>query len=76
MQVNMHEAKTQLSQLAERALNGETIIIAKAGKPIVQLIPHTENRKQRVSGAFKGKIQISSDFNDADSDIQSMFDGK
>ncbi len=41
MQVNMHEAKTQLSRLAERAWEGEEVIIAKAGKPYLRLVPLT-----------------------------------
>jgi prevent-host-death family protein len=39
MQVNMHEAKTKLSNLVERALSGEEIIIARDGQPAVQLTP-------------------------------------
>lgn len=38
-QVNLYEAKTQLSSLVERAAKGEEIIIAKAGKPMAKLIP-------------------------------------
>ena len=38
IQANMHEAKSNLSQLADRAAEGETVIIAKAGKPYVQLV--------------------------------------
>jgi prevent-host-death family protein len=37
MQVNIHEAKTQLSKLIEKAMNGEEVVIAKAGKPMVKL---------------------------------------
>ncbi len=40
---NMHEAKTQLSQLVERALNGDEVIIARHGKPVVRLIPYFPN---------------------------------
>ena len=36
---NIHEAKTQLSKLVERALEGEEVIIARAGKPVVRLVP-------------------------------------
>ena len=46
MLVNMHEAKTQLSKLGELSLKGEKIIIAKAGKPLWQLIPYTESKKK------------------------------
>ena len=37
---NMHEAKTQLSQLVTRALNGDEVIIARHGQPVVRLIPY------------------------------------
>jgi prevent-host-death family protein len=39
VKVNIHEAKTQLSRLIERALKGEEVTIAKAGHPLVRLIP-------------------------------------
>lgn len=41
-QVNMHEAKSQLSALIARALAGETITIARAGTPVVDIVPHHE----------------------------------
>ena len=55
MQVNMHEAKSQLSRLGELARQGERVIIAKAGKPHLELIPYRE-RKERVAGGYEGKI--------------------
>jgi prevent-host-death family protein len=61
---NIHEAKTQLSKLIESALAGEEIIIAKAGKPLVKLIPYQENRKPRIPGGWEGKVIISDDFDD------------
>lgn len=48
MLVNMHEAKTQLSKLGELSLKGEAIIIAKAGKPLWQLIPYVEVKKKKT----------------------------
>ena len=42
MKVNMHEAKSQLSRLGELAWQGEEIVIAKAGKPYLDLVPHRE----------------------------------
>ena len=52
MQVNMHEAKSQLSALAERVLNGEEIVIAKSGKPILDLVAHNPSRGKRRPGRF------------------------
>jgi prevent-host-death family protein len=44
VQVNLYEAKTQLSSLVERAANGEEIVIAKANKPMARLVSISENR--------------------------------
>lgn len=59
--VNMHEAKTSLSRLVERALAGEEVVIARKGKPLVKLVPVEKQRKQRVPGRYKGKIWIAPD---------------
>ncbi|WP_176692742.1 prevent-host-death protein [Photorhabdus luminescens] len=59
LQVNMHEAKSNLSQLA--------------GKPYVQLAPI--NQQDRVPGGFEDLITIGEDFFDADREIQFMFQG-
>jgi len=61
MQTNMHEAKSKLSQLAEKALKGERVIIAKAGKPLVQLIPYSE-AIHRQFGQFKSEFRMADDF--------------
>jgi len=76
MQVNMHEAKTQLSALGEKAWEGETIVIAKAGKPYLDLLPHKEGRGQRQPGRFKGQIRVADDFDKTPDDIISAFEGE
>ena len=53
--VNIHEAKTHLSRLVQRAHDGEEIILAKAGKPYARLVP-LENKKERVPGMVKGRV--------------------
>lgn len=53
--VNIQEAKAQLSQLLDRVLSGEEILIAKAGKPVVRLLPVNE-RVPRVPGIAEGKV--------------------
>ncbi len=53
--VNVHEAKTNLSKLLDRVLGGEEIIIARAGKPVVRLMPVGE-RLPRVPGLARGKV--------------------
>ncbi len=59
--VNMHQAKTSLSKLVERALAGEDIVIARNGEPLVKLVPVPKERKPRVPGRGKGKIWIAPD---------------
>jgi prevent-host-death family protein len=61
---NIHEAKTHFSKLIERVLNGEEVIIAKAGKPVARILPVINNVSPRVPGIDKGKIMIMPDFND------------
>jgi prevent-host-death family protein len=59
-QVNIHQAKTQLSRLLERVASGEEIVIAKSGKPLAKLVPFHERARQ--PGRLKGKIKISRKF--------------
>ncbi len=61
-QINMHEAKSRLSELGELVWQGERVIIAKAGKPYLDLVPHKDTRKQRFPGRLKGQIKIAPDF--------------
>ena len=60
--VNIHEAKTHLSQLVEEAARGDEIIIAKAGKPMARLIAVDDDMTPRPRGLLKGKIWIADDF--------------
>lgn len=61
--VNIHEAKTHLSRLVERAAAGEEVIIAKAGKPMARLAPLEKPvKKKREPGALKGKIWMAENF--------------
>ena len=67
--VNMHQAKTTLSRLVERALAGEDVIIARNGKPLVRLVPVPIPQEPRVPGRLKGQIWISPDFELTDEEI-------
>ena len=60
--INIHDAKTHLSRLVERAAGGEEIVIAKAGKPLAKLVPYREARGPRRPGALRGRIRIHDDF--------------
>jgi prevent-host-death family protein len=52
-QVNIAEAKAKLSSLLDRALTGEEVVIARAGKPLVRLVP-VNRREKRKAGAWRG----------------------
>ncbi len=73
--VNMHQAKSSLSRLVERALAGEEVIIARNGEPLVKLVPVTKERQPRVPGKYKGQIWISPDFEFTDEEITELFEG-
>lgn len=72
---NIHEAKTNLSKLIEKASKGEEVIIAKAGKPVAKLSSYKEKLEPRKSGLWKGKVWMSEDFNDEDEEINKLFYG-
>lgn len=59
--INMHQAKTSLSRLVERALAGEEIVIARNGEPLVKLVPIVKEAKRRIPGEYAGKIWIAPD---------------
>jgi len=56
IQENIHAAKTHFSKLLEKALSGNEVIIAKAGKPIARLVPINDTPVPRVPGQGKGEI--------------------
>ena len=60
--VNIHEAKTQLSRLVDRAAKGESFVIAKAGKPLVKVSPVDAPRQPKRLGFLKGEIDVPEDF--------------
>ena len=62
-QYNIHVAKTQLSALVEKAAGGDAFIIAKAGKPMVKVIPYSsQHTDQKRIGFLKGQMEIPADF--------------
>lgn len=76
--VNMHEAKTRLSQLVARAQQGESFIIAKAGKPLVRVtaIDSPEPGQQKRIGFLSGQLVIPDDFDRmGENEIADMFGG-
>lgn len=74
---NMHDAKTHLSRLAERAANGEEIVIARGGRPLAKLGPLDSPHNPRKLGLWKGKVWISADFDaPLPVEIQRHFEGE
>ena len=68
--VNIHEAKTQLSALIQKVLNGEEVIIAKNNKPVVSLNKVKKQPKKRTGfGSLKGKVWFSDDCWDEDQEL-------
>ncbi|HYS55226.1 MAG TPA: type II toxin-antitoxin system prevent-host-death family antitoxin [Thermoanaerobaculia bacterium] len=60
--INIYEAKTRLSQLVDRAANGEEIIIARAGRPVARLVAWRPRPAQRKPGRLRGRIRIGRNF--------------
>ncbi|MCK5249302.1 MAG: type II toxin-antitoxin system prevent-host-death family antitoxin [Spirochaetaceae bacterium] len=67
------EAKTQFSALIEKVLEGEEVIIKKAGKPVAVLGKYPGNKMPRVPGVLKGKIKIADDFDILPDEISEAF---
>jgi prevent-host-death family protein len=75
MIVNIHEAKTHLSRLVERAAAGEEIVIGKAGRPMAKLVPYTESGRRRTPGRWKKRVKIASDFDATPEEVVRGFEG-
>lgn len=75
-QVNIYEAKTQLSALVDRAAAGEEIVIAKAGRPLARLVALAHDGKSRTPGALRGRIHISDDFDELPAEFMAAFEGE
>jgi prevent-host-death family protein len=64
MQVNMHEAKTRLSELVAAAERGEKVLIARNGRPAVRLVPVVEEHPPVRVGVLAGQIELTDDFDE------------
>lgn len=76
--INIHEAKTHLSRLVEEVVRGEPFVIAKAGRPLVKVIPlgAPEQAAMRRIGFLSGPFRVPDDFDTmAEDEIASMFEG-
>jgi len=73
-QIGMHEAKTKLSQLVQRAEAGEEIVIARNGKPVARLVPVTRaNSLAELRGVWRGQVRMADDFDELPDDIADAF---
>ena len=60
--VTIHEAKTNLSRLIEKACRGEEIVIARGSEPVVRLVPIVDAKGRRQPGALRGKLKVGPEF--------------
>jgi prevent-host-death family protein len=77
--VNIHEAKTHLSKLVEKAAQGEPFVIAKAGKPMVKVVALDlpTGKKMKRRGFLAGQIKVPDNFDTMfEQEIEEMFYGK
>lgn len=77
--VNIHQAKTHLSRLIDRAARGESFVIAKAGKPMVKVVPLNAPEPGQVKrlGFMSGQMRVPSDFDRmGEGEINALFDGE
>lgn len=66
----MHEAKTQLSKLVERAQAGEDVVIARNGTPVARLVPVVRTGSMAgVRGAWRGRVDLHEDFDELPDDM-------
>ena len=72
--VNIHEAKTHLSRLVERAAAGEEIVVAKAGKPMAKLVRYSPASEPRQLGFLRGHVRILPGFDEVDEELQRIFE--
>jgi len=76
-QINIHAAKTHLSSLVENAAKGDSFVIAKAGRPLVTVIPYEEPPTNPRVGFLKDLASIPDDFDRmGDKEIEKMFEGE
>ena len=69
-QIGMHAAKTHLSQLVERALGGEEVVLNRRGKPAVRLVPERGGGGfASLAGVWQGRVRVGDDFDELPDDL-------
>ncbi len=67
--LTLTEAKAKFSDIVERAMHGEEIIVTKMGKPVAKIVRYEPARSHRRLGLFAGQIEIAADFDEWPEDI-------
>ena len=77
IQMGMHEAKSNLSKLVDRALEGEEVTITRNGTPVARIVPleHRRPSLNDVRGIWKGKVRMDDTFAPLPDWLQDLFDG-
>ncbi len=76
--INIAEAKASLSKLVERVLQGEEVVIGKAGKPVAKLVPfeHDTSPRDLEQGIWEGKVWLADDFDGLPVGVKAAFAGE
>jgi len=74
MQVNMHDAKSNLSKLVELAVAGEEVVIARAGQPVARLVAYDSRTSKHPFGLHKGQGWEAPDAWDPDPELEAVLD--
>jgi prevent-host-death family protein len=74
MQVNMHDAKSNLSKLVQAVERGEEVVIARDGKPVARLVAYDDPKPKHPFGLLKGRVWEAPDAWDPDPDVEAMLD--
>lgn len=75
-QVNIHEAKSQLSRLIQQASDGQDVVIARAGKPVACLTAYHPAGTTRKPGRWRNRVEIADDFDSLPVSLTSAFRGE
>lgn len=75
VEVDVHDAKTHFSKFLQRVMEGEEVVIAKAGRPVARLEPYAASTGDRIPGRYAGQFQVPDDFDaPVPADIQAAFE--
>ncbi len=69
-QFNVAEAKARFSELVQKAVSGEEVVIAKDNRPLLRLVPLTGGRRRRSPGSARGRIWMARDFDRTPEDFE------